>query len=149
MLFAPVVLVLNGIARIFGESLTPEAAVERILADVRAHGDEALIYWSKTIDGAGSSDLAVPAAARRAALDQIAPELRVALEKSAERIAGFHRRQTCGLTGWRVLARRGWCGALEPAQAHEGQAPGAARSRSQDVAYDPGRDRQPHGRCYL
>lgn len=84
---------LDGIARIFGEPLSPEAAVARILDDVRARGDEALIFWSKTIDGAVSNELLVPAAARRAALDQLEPELRSALEKSAGRIAQFHRRQ--------------------------------------------------------
>ncbi len=84
---------LAGIERIFGEALSPEAAVSHILADVRQRGDQALIHWSKTIDGAGSNELLVPATARRAALDQMAPDLRSALEHSAERIAAFHRRQ--------------------------------------------------------
>ncbi len=85
--------VLDRIERTFGERLTPDAAVRRILADVRQRGDAAVIYWSQTIDGAASADLLVPGPARRAALDRLDPELRQALQRSADRIAAFHRRQ--------------------------------------------------------
>ena len=36
---------------IFGEELTPAAAVARILDDVRARGDAALFEWTRRIDG--------------------------------------------------------------------------------------------------
>ncbi|MEZ4770037.1 MAG: hypothetical protein R2844_16590 [Caldilineales bacterium] len=41
---------LDGIAAIFGERITPDEAVRRILADVRARGD-ALHEWTLRIDG--------------------------------------------------------------------------------------------------
>jgi len=82
-----------GIERIFGEQLSPEQAVERILSDVRQRGDAALIEWSTRIDGADSSHLLVAKSERWAALDRLEPELRSALEQSAGRIAAFHRRQ--------------------------------------------------------
>ena len=39
---------LDGIERLFGERLTPEEVVRRILADVRADGDAALVRWAET-----------------------------------------------------------------------------------------------------
>ena len=35
----------------FGERVTPDEAVRRILADVRARGDEAIRDWSAKVDG--------------------------------------------------------------------------------------------------
>lgn len=84
---------LDGIARIFGERLAPEAAVARILADVRERGDAALIDWSRAIDGAGSAALRTSKTARAQALAALEPELRAALQQAAARIAAFHRRQ--------------------------------------------------------
>ena len=84
---------LAGIERIFGEQLSPEQAVERILSDVRQRGDVALIEWSARIDGADSPHLLVSISDRQDALDRLESELRSALERSAERIAAFHRRQ--------------------------------------------------------
>ena len=49
------------IKQIFGETLTPEAAVARILADVRTRGDAALRDWTERIDRVALDDLQVPA----------------------------------------------------------------------------------------
>ncbi len=84
---------LAGIAAIFGERLTPDAAVARILADVRARGDAALHHWSRLLDAAQGEALLVAPAARAAALAGLDPALRAALEQAAQRIAAFHRRQ--------------------------------------------------------
>ena len=35
----------------FGEDISPDEAVRRILADVRARGDDALIEWTRKLDG--------------------------------------------------------------------------------------------------
>ena len=86
---------LDSIARNFGEPLAPEAAVARILSDVRDRGDAALSEWSQRLDGAIVPALLAPASARKAALDRLDPALRAALECSAGRIAAFHRRQPC------------------------------------------------------
>ena len=42
--------VLDNIAKLFGESLTAEQAVTRILKDVRTNGDSALREWTQRLD---------------------------------------------------------------------------------------------------
>ena len=44
---------------LFGEALTPQQVVERILADVRARGDDALRDWTERLDGPRPEALAV------------------------------------------------------------------------------------------
>ncbi|MBN1977338.1 MAG: histidinol dehydrogenase [Anaerolineae bacterium] len=82
-----------GIARVFGEELTPEQAVARLLADVRNHGDEALREWTARIDGLTLDDLEIPASEWKAAHDRLPADLAEALKLSAERIRDFHARQ--------------------------------------------------------
>ena len=53
--------VLDGIAKLFGEALTPEQAVTRILTDVRKRGDAALQEWSQRLDNRSSETFRVPA----------------------------------------------------------------------------------------
>ncbi|MBN1814457.1 MAG: histidinol dehydrogenase [Anaerolineae bacterium] len=82
-----------GIARVFGEKLTPEQAVARLLADVRARGDEALRQWTARIDGLELEAFEVLATEWQAACDRLPAELTKALALSAERIRDFHTRQ--------------------------------------------------------
>jgi len=111
---------LDGIERIFGERLSPEAAVARILADVRVRGDAALVEWSARIDGAGGAQGAVskgaktqydaaeaqgvetqqaaslveiPRQAWAEAYRRLPEEQRDALDLAAERVTSFHRKQ--------------------------------------------------------
>lgn len=79
--------------RIFGRELSPFAAVEEILTDVRARGDAALRKWTQRIDGVELDTIAVPAAELTAAVNQIPAGLRDALEQAAERIREFHTAQ--------------------------------------------------------
>ena len=44
--------VLDGIEAIFGEALSPDQAVRRIITDVRQRGDVALREWTERIDRA-------------------------------------------------------------------------------------------------
>ncbi|HXF64894.1 MAG TPA: histidinol dehydrogenase, partial [Caldilineaceae bacterium] len=77
---------------IFGERLTPDEAVRRILADVRTRGDAALREWTRRLDGVESE----PVVSRQQieeAYAQLAPEVVAALRLSAERVEAFHRRQ--------------------------------------------------------
>jgi histidinol dehydrogenase len=83
---------LDRIAQTFGERLTPAAAVDRILSDVRARGDAALAEWGQRLDGY-EGPLEVPRAAIDSALLAIDPELRRALEQAATEIERFHQRQ--------------------------------------------------------
>ncbi|MCU0520013.1 MAG: histidinol dehydrogenase [Anaerolineae bacterium] len=86
-------VVLASIARVFGEPLTPEAAVARLLADVRARGDPALFEWTKRIDGVTIAGVEIPRAAWEVAYESLDLALRSALERSAVRIRDFHARQ--------------------------------------------------------
>lgn len=61
------------IRRLFGEELTPEAAVARILADVRQCRDEALRAWTARTDGVTIDDFEVPAEALAAAQASLPP----------------------------------------------------------------------------
>lgn len=71
----------------------PVAAVRTILADVRARGDVALRELTERFDGVALDALEVPRAELDAALADMTPEVRAALELAAERIAEHHRAQ--------------------------------------------------------
>src|SRR6187431_2163981 len=75
--------VLDGIAKLFGESLTPEQAVTRILKDVRMNGDAALQKWTLTLDSFDLPPAPISADSIQSALDSISPAQRDALEKAA------------------------------------------------------------------
>jgi histidinol dehydrogenase len=97
-----------GIRRVFGEELTPEEAVARILADVRQRGDEALCHWTARIDGLTLDDLEVPAEAWEAAYGSLPSELAEALNLAAERIRAFHARQP--IPSWTTMEMGGTLG---------------------------------------
>jgi len=86
-------VVLESIKRVFGEALTPETAVARLMADVRARGDDALREWTERIDGVTTQALEIPKSVWVEAHDSLSPELRGAMERAAERIRDFHARQ--------------------------------------------------------
>ena len=90
--------VLDNIAKLFGESLTAEQAVTRILKDVRMNGDSALQNWTQRLDAIDLKPAPVSKVAIQSALDSISPVQRDALEKAAARIETFHRHQP--LTSW-------------------------------------------------
>src|SRR3972149_1960316 len=90
--------VAENIAQLFGESLTPDAAVARILKDGRTDGDAALQKWTRTLDGLDLRPVPVSMESFQAALDSIPPAGRAALELAKARIETFHRRQP--LTSW-------------------------------------------------
>lgn len=81
------------IARLFGEPLTPAEVVARIIAEVRARGDEALRHYSALLDGAAPETFRVPPERIVQAWERLRPDLREALELAAERIRAFHARQ--------------------------------------------------------
>ncbi len=90
--------VLDGIEKLFGESLTPEQAVTKILKDVRTRGDAALQDWTKRLDSLNLKPAPVSTALIQSALDSISPAQRDALEKAAARVEAFHKKQP--LTSW-------------------------------------------------
>jgi len=75
---------------VFGEELTPEQAVGRIIADVRVRGDEALQDYGRRIDGVGLACLEVSEREIEEAYAKIEKGLVSALTMAAERIRFFH-----------------------------------------------------------
>lgn len=85
--------IIDANAEIFGEVLTAHQVVERIIADVHDHGDDAIRKYTKLYDGREPGELEVPREEWNAALNRIDPDLRAALELAAERIQAFHEKQ--------------------------------------------------------
>ncbi|MEY2818890.1 MAG: hypothetical protein RL275_2353 [Chloroflexota bacterium] len=90
--------VMDNIEKLFGERLTAEAAVTRILKDVRTRGDAALQDWTQRLDSLNLKPAPVSTALIQSALGSISPAQRDALEKAAARVEAFHKKQP--LTSW-------------------------------------------------
>jgi histidinol dehydrogenase len=90
--------VLDNIETLFGERLTAEQAVARILKEVRVNGDAALQAWTQRLDSFDLKPARVSKTLIQSALDAISPAQRDALEQAASRIESFHRHQP--LTSW-------------------------------------------------
>jgi histidinol dehydrogenase len=77
--------------------------VAGILADVRAHGDRALVEITARLDWpeASVAGLAVPPADLQAAYEAVDPKLLAALEMAKSNCLSFHRREMT--PGWEVL----------------------------------------------
>jgi histidinol dehydrogenase len=91
--------VLDRIEATFGERISAEEAVRRILRDVRSRGDAALREWSAKLDGFPvDAPIRVPSEALTAALESLDPDTRAALEVASDRIREFYRRQP--LSSW-------------------------------------------------
>jgi histidinol dehydrogenase len=88
----------EGITQLFGEPLTPDEAVSRILKDIRLNGDSALQSWTLKLDGLDLRLSSVPKDLIQSALNSISPAQRDALEQAAARIESFHRCQP--LASW-------------------------------------------------
>lgn len=83
--------VLSRIEATFGERLTPEEVVSRILADVRARGDDALRDWTGRLDGTRPEALEV--SQEEIAAATVDPELHAAIRLAAERVRAFYEQQ--------------------------------------------------------
>lgn len=89
---------LDGIARIFGEPISPDEAVKRVIRSVQEQGDAGLKHWSAKIDGAEIDNFLVPKQELEKALDEIPAAQRESLDLMATRIRRFHERQP--LNSW-------------------------------------------------
>ncbi len=83
----------QGIQRIFGEALSPEEVVTRIIKDVRQKGDAALRDYAQRIDGSALESLEVSAAEIDAAYATVPEELLGALWVAARQVREYHERQ--------------------------------------------------------
>jgi histidinol dehydrogenase len=92
-------------ARVLHWSAETDAAIEQrvadILADVENRGDAAVLEYTQRFDGlaaASMDQLEITQAELKAALEQITPAQRAALEAAAARVRDYHQRQleACG-----------------------------------------------------
>ena len=70
-----------------------DAAVQEILADVRARGDAAVLDAAERFDGVRPAALRVPEAALARSADALDPDLRPILEEAAANVRRFHEAQ--------------------------------------------------------
>jgi histidinol dehydrogenase len=74
----------------FGEELSAEEVVRRIVDDVRTRGDAALSHYTCTFDRVEVSQFRVSDAAIAAAVERVGEGVMAALHTAAERIRAFH-----------------------------------------------------------
>ncbi len=90
---------------VFGEELTLQEAVGRIIAEVRARGDRALFDYGRRIDGVKLAALEVRPEEIAQARSKVGSELLSALELAAQRIKSFHL--NCKRQSWVDFAEGG------------------------------------------
>ncbi len=81
------------VKEVFGEDLSPDEAVERIIHDVQTEGDSALLRYSKVIDGVELAQLEVTQGEIAEAYKAVDSQLLDALKLAAERVHSFHLAQ--------------------------------------------------------
>jgi histidinol dehydrogenase len=82
-----------------------ERAAANILGDVKARGDAAVLEYTNRFDGLSAGtvgELELPQAELQAALSQLDPARRTALQAAADRVRSYHQRQRseCGSDGF-------------------------------------------------
>ncbi len=81
------------IQKSFGEKLTPQQVVDRIIADVQKRGDAALFDYSQRLDGVKLDKLEVDPEEITKAYAQVDDQLLGAMKVAAGRIKKYHRSQ--------------------------------------------------------
>ena len=82
--------------RTFGQELSPDEVVRRIIRDVREDGDNAVRYYNSKVDGATVGDLRVSKDEIAEAYHTLPDELIEALRFAAERVRRYHETQLRG-----------------------------------------------------
>lgn len=79
----------------FGEEISPFQLVERIIRDVRAQGDSAVLEYTAKIDGVTltAAGMEVTSTEKKQALAGLDEELLATLKKAAENVRRFHQEQ--------------------------------------------------------
>ncbi len=85
--------IVQGIERVFGETLSPHEAVRQIIASVREYGDGALYDWTERIEDIRLDTLQVSSEELTASHARTPSEAIKALELAASRIIDFYRKQ--------------------------------------------------------
>ncbi|MCK6564880.1 MAG: histidinol dehydrogenase [Dehalococcoidia bacterium] len=84
------------IFRTFGQELSPDEVVRRVIRDVRDDGDNAVRFYNTKFDGAQTGELRVTEAEIRSAYDEVDSEVVEALQFAAERVRRYHEQQARG-----------------------------------------------------
>ena len=84
---------LESIKAVFGEELSPSQAVQRILQDVHARGDQALLEWNAKLDRRFDPELRVSENQLQEALKTLPESQLQALKTAAARVRAFHEKQ--------------------------------------------------------
>ncbi len=84
--------------KFFGENLTPDQAVARIIKEVRNEGDRAVKKWTQILDGTAITSFRLTETEIQTSLRSISTDVKLALELSIERVRAFHQRQP--LSSW-------------------------------------------------
>jgi histidinol dehydrogenase len=114
-----------GIERVFGEPLSAEQVVDRIITDVRERGDDAIRHFTGAIDRVELDRIEIPREEWRAAYEAIDAELRNAMRLAASQIRTFHEKQT--RTSWIDFGPEGALGQIvRPLERIGVYAPGGA-----------------------
>ena len=79
-----------GIERIFGQPMTPEEVVARIVTDVAERGDDAVREYTRRLDGAEPASLELTREEVMRAASAVPQEVVEALRTSASRVRQFH-----------------------------------------------------------
>jgi histidinol dehydrogenase len=82
--------------RTFGQELSPDEVVRRIIRDVREDGDNAVRYYNSKVDGATVGDLRVSKDEIAEAYHTLPDDLIEALRFAAERVRRYHETQLRG-----------------------------------------------------
>jgi histidinol dehydrogenase len=82
--------------QLFGRHLSPSEAVAQIVADVRQNGDEAVLDYTRRIDGASLDEMSVDAGHIEAGYSATDDRLREALHLAAVQIRAYHTREPVG-----------------------------------------------------
>ena len=76
---------------LFGDDVTPEQSVVRMLKEVREEGDAAVRRYANLLDAVDLQEFQVDPKEMKQALDGISKELRASLELAAQRVTDFHQ----------------------------------------------------------
>ena len=90
------------IEKTFGEPLSPQQLVDRIVGDIRRRGDEAVLEYTAKIDGVKltAAGMEVTAAEKKQAMAAAPAELAAGLQQAAANIRRFHEEQLANDRPW-------------------------------------------------
>jgi histidinol dehydrogenase len=97
---------------LFGKEITPEQAVEQIVADVMTKGDAALVYYNQKIDGVTLKNLEVSKQQIKEAYNYVDGELVKSLRVAEERVSSFHQEQKNNM--WHGVYGEEWAQVVRP-----------------------------------